>query len=272
MPQITVNSKSISYFERGAQVPVVFLHAGSGSGRQWNKIAEKLEDRFRVIAPDLWGFGSTDPWDGDNELTHDDQARLVDEVVNAVVGNPVHLVGHSNGGATAIRYALMRSENVLSLTLIEPILMPLLERTNQIVLFEEYDSVASGFIEAAARGEPEVGWKRFLNYRNGEGTWERLSEEAKRRFLATTKNTIAGYKSNLGNPTTLEDLRRLGPPTLVICGSKTTLPDRKVSEIVRDHIPQCRYEVVQDAEHMSPVTHPNEVAKLIAEHLQNSEP
>jgi lipase len=267
MPLITVNAKNISYLDRGTSVPVVFLHAGAGSGRQWTKIAEQLEDRIRIIAPDLWGFGGTDRWDGESDLSHDDQARLVDELVNTVVGEPVHLVGHSYGGATAIRYVMMRPEKVLSLTVIEPILMPLLKQTGETALFEEYDAVASGFIEAVARGEPDVGWKKFLDYRNGEGAWERLSEAARVRFLAITENNIAGYKSNLGNPTTLQNLREIGVRTLVICGSKTTLPDRKVSEIVRDTIPNCRYEVIPDAEHMSPVTHPNEVAGLIASHL-----
>lgn len=105
---------------------------------------------------------------------------------------------------------MMRPEKVLSLTVIEPILMPLLMQTGERALFAEYDSVASGFIAAAARGEPEVGWKKFLDYRNGEGAWERLSEAAQARFLAITDNTVAGYKSNLRNPTTMQNLRDIG--------------------------------------------------------------
>jgi hypothetical protein len=36
----------------------------------------------------------------------------------------------------------------------------------------------------------------------------------------------------------------LSLPTLVMCGEKTTVPDRRVTEILRDHIPQCRYELI----------------------------
>ncbi len=59
-----------------------------------------LESHFRVVAPDLWGFGLTDGWPKGEDLTHDHQASLVARVIEAVALGPVHLVGHSYGGAT----------------------------------------------------------------------------------------------------------------------------------------------------------------------------
>ncbi len=60
-------------------------------------------------------------------------------------------------------------------------------------------------------------------------------------------------------------------PTLVVCGGGTTAPERRVTEILCDEIPECRYEVIPDAEHMSPLTHPDEVARLIDQQLATSE-
>lgn len=192
-------------------------------------------------------------------------------MIDAAGLKKIHLVGHSYGGATAIRYALLKPISVLSLTLIEPILMTLLRNSEHGRLFDEYYSIASGFMVAAARGEPEAGWKQFLDYRNGEGTWARISEEVKARFLASTPNNVAGYKSNLSNPTTLHDLEGIHIRTLVVCGSKATLPDRTVSEIVRNHLPICNYALLEGAEHMSPITHPKELASLIEEHIVRSD-
>ena len=69
------------------------------------------------------------------------------------------------------------------------------------------------------------------------------------------------------NPTTLDNLKVLDLPTMVLRGAETTAPDRRISEIVRDHIPGCGYEIIASAEHMLPVTHPGPVADAIMRHL-----
>ena len=75
---------------------------GRGLQQQWVKTAHLLEARFRVIAPDLWGFGGTERWPADQVLTHDHQALLVARVIQDRCKERVHLVGHSYGGATAM--------------------------------------------------------------------------------------------------------------------------------------------------------------------------
>lgn len=269
MATLSLDGKQVSFTDRGDGPPIVLLHAGASSGKQWNKISAILEAKYRLIAPDLWGFGSTASWSSDQPLTHDDQARLVDAVVDASVNGRVHLVGHSYGGGTAVRFALMRIDRLLSLTLIEPVLVNLLRQPPHEGLFAEYREVADTFLRAASEGAPEKGWARFLDYRNGAGTWAKLSPEAKNRFIATTKDVVVGYGSNLNNLTTPEDLGRISVPTLVLCGERTTLPERRVTEIVRDYVPACRYEVVLGAEHMSPITHPEAVAAFIDRHVGN---
>jgi pimeloyl-ACP methyl ester carboxylesterase len=52
-----------------------------------------------------------------------------------------------------------------------------------------------------------------------------------------------------------------------MCGEKTTVPDRRVAEILRDHIPQCRYELIPGADHMSPLSHPAFIAEAIERHI-----
>jgi pimeloyl-ACP methyl ester carboxylesterase len=91
-----------------------------------------------VIAPDLWGFGLTEGWIGEGSLTHDDQALLVARTIEEVTSAPAHLVGHSYGGATALRLVLQRSDLVATLILIEPILTPLLKPAGEDEAFREY--------------------------------------------------------------------------------------------------------------------------------------
>ena len=271
MPQFAGISGQVQFSEREGTVPVFLLHAGAGSGRQWAKVIGLLDADHRALAPDAWGFGGTAKWAGPKDLSHDDQADLVLALADHLGIDRFHVVGHSYGGASAARLAIRSPARLKSMVLIEPVIMSLLKDSDDADLFHEYNRVASGFIEAAAQGKPELGWQRFIDYRNGAGTWEGLSPESKARFLATTDTTLDGYKSNLQNPTTRTELSRISVPTLILCGGRTTRPDRRVTEIARDNLPNARYAVLDGAEHMSPLSHPQEVAGHINAHVRNIE-
>ena len=76
---------------RGAGHPVVALHGSASSGAQWRSLVGYLEGRFRVITPDLPGYGASAhlPVGG---LAGD--ARAVAALIDRI-GGPVHLVGYS---------------------------------------------------------------------------------------------------------------------------------------------------------------------------------
>ncbi len=271
MPQFAGISGQVHFSERAGTVPVFLLHAGAGSGRQWTKVIGFLDPDHRALAPDSWGFGGTDKWAGPKDLSHDDQADLVLALADHLGIDRFHVVGHSYGDASAARLAIRFPQRLKSMVLIEPVMMTLLKDSDDAGLFHEYDLVASGFIEAAAQGAPHDGWKRFIDYRNGAGTWDGLSPESQARFLSTTDMTVDGFKSNLRYPTTRAELSRIAVQTLVLCGSEPTRPDKRVSEIVRDSIPDARFAVLSGAEHMSLLSHPGEVAAHIDAHVRLGE-
>ncbi len=138
MPGFDYNGLSVRYVEVGSGEPVVLLHAGASSGNQWRKLSDRLQDAYRLISPDLIGFGQTPVWPGPSELTHDDQAGLVRELIDTTGAGSVHLVGHSYGGATAVRLLVAEPSIVRTLVLIEPILTPLLPQAGDHELFNEY--------------------------------------------------------------------------------------------------------------------------------------
>lgn len=266
MADITIDGRKVHYADRGAGPPIVLLHAGASSGKQWSRIASLLESRFRLIAPDLWGMGETDAWPN-RDLTHDDQADLVGSLLEILGLASVHLVGHSYGASAATRFVLMHPSKVRTLTLVEPNTAHLLKLAGEVALYSEYEEIALTFIESAASGHPEVGWARFLNYRSGPDAWSELSADARAKFLATTGNIVTGFYSTLRNSTTLEDLRGIRHDTLVVCGGASLPLDRKVTEIVRDNLSRCTYRVVPGAGHFSPVTHPQAVSELLEKHV-----
>lgn len=270
MPYAQINGFAAHYTEAGKGETVVLLHAGGTSSAHWRKIAPQLQGRFRVVAPDLIGFGETGFWSGERELTHDDQAALVRGVIEQATeegpAGPVHVVGHSYGGAVAVRLALNYPELVKSLFLIEPVLSPLLRQAGEDKLFEMERSLANAFIADYEAGRSASAWRRFIDHHNGDGTWESLSGNARYRFLSMTRETADAYRSNLNNPTTLYDLRALTMPTLVACGARTTETYRLICRILRGRIPGCATLDVEGAAHMSPLSHPEQIADAIEAH------
>lgn len=266
MHEITFKGLRCVYRTWGQGRPVVLLHFGGGSGVQWEKMATALASDCRAIAPDLVGAGDTASWPVADALTHDVQADLVAALIDTNADRPVDIVGHSYGGATAVRLAVNQPQKARSLMLIEPILNCLLAEARDPLLGDS-ERVGRAFVAAIDDGRPEAAWELFIDARNGAGTWARLSERRRSQFVADADRGKAAMLSNLNNRTTFAECRSIGVPTTVVCGAETTAPDRRVTEILRDTIPGVHYEVLAGAAHMSPLTHSLEVAQLVRDHL-----
>jgi 3-oxoadipate enol-lactonase len=104
MPTATVNQISVAYRDEGTGPPVVLLHAFPLSGAMWQPQIDTLAGSFRVVAPDLRGFGASGLGDGPVTLDTyaDDVAGLMDQlgIERAAVA------GLSMGGYIA--FALLR--------------------------------------------------------------------------------------------------------------------------------------------------------------------
>ena len=252
--------------EWGSGPPLLMLHGGVSAGEQWQRVAAALGDRHRTIAPDLIGCGGTGAWPGPEEVSHDLQADLVAALIEGHGMAPAEVVAHSYGGACAVRLALRRPGLVRSLVLIEPVLMPLLREAGD-PLFGEYRAMVDDFVGHARAGNGAAAWERFMDYRNGPGAWAALGGKAKARLMEQATLGMGTLLANLSNPTTLDDCRRIPAPVTIVCGEATTAPDRRVTELLRDAVPGCRYVTIPGAGHMSPLTHPEELAPIVLDHL-----
>lgn len=267
MPEIDFRNVRATYQSWGEGPPLLLLHSGGGSGAQWSRIAKTLAPERLSIAPDLLGFGATGSWPEAGALTHDLQADLVAQVIAANTDRPVDVVGHSYGGATALRLAMKHRDRVRSLVLIEPILANLLREADD-VLFPESIAVAKEFIASVDQGKPALGWEIFLDSRNGPGTWARISDEQRDQFVARADSARDAFLSNLANVTSFADCRSLDVPMTIVCGAKTSAPDRRTTELLKDCVVGATYVVIEGAGHMSPLTHSADVTSIIREHLQ----
>jgi pimeloyl-ACP methyl ester carboxylesterase len=110
----------LNYFDWGNPdaPPLVLVHGGRDHARNWDWVAERLRDRWHILAPDLRGHGDSQ-WIQDGCYAMPgfiyDLAQLVHQRRLA----PATLIGHSLGGNIAIRYAGIFPEQVRRLVAIE---------------------------------------------------------------------------------------------------------------------------------------------------------
>lgn len=104
------------YAEHGSGEPLVYLHGGFSDARELDGALDAYTAHFRVLTPERRGHGRTPDVEGPYSFTTfaaDTVAFLED-----VVGEPVHLVGYSDGATTALHVALQRPDLVRRLVLI----------------------------------------------------------------------------------------------------------------------------------------------------------
>ena len=108
-----------------SRATVICLHSSGSTGGQWTALRSQLEATFQVLTPDFHGHGAGPAWHGpDEHIVAADVARVV-RLANSVPGE-IHLVGHSYGGAIALRVALYHPERVTSVAVYEPVVFRLL--------------------------------------------------------------------------------------------------------------------------------------------------
>ncbi len=100
-------------------IPVVFIHGNGSSATFWEETMLTLPSGFRGIAPDLRGYGDTEPLPVDATLGLSDMVGDVHSLVRALGLGRFHIVGHSMGGGIAMKYAIAYPQELLSITLVD---------------------------------------------------------------------------------------------------------------------------------------------------------
>ena len=97
---------------------LIFLHYFAGSSRSGSEVIDRLWSTRRCIAPDLPGFGDTDP--GRSRFTIDEQADAIARLIATCAIDRHVLVGHSMGGKIAMTLAARHPPGLVGLVLLAP--------------------------------------------------------------------------------------------------------------------------------------------------------
>ena len=97
---------------------LVLIHGFGGDKDNWDRFSNSLEHDYRVIIPDLAGFGDS-ILTSDINLTISNQAKILGDFLDSLDIKDAYIVGNSMGGAIALQYTHQNQEKVKGLVLID---------------------------------------------------------------------------------------------------------------------------------------------------------
>ena len=256
-----------SYREAGTGFPVICLHSSASGPGQWRALMARLVGRYRVLAPNRIGYGGNPAWRGDRP------PRLADEVAALAplldgVGPSFALVGHSFGGAVALKAALLHPGRTRALVVYEPALFsPLVRQRPRDAATAEIVALGDETTRAVAAGDVAGAAARFVDYWLGPGAWDATPDERRGAILGGVRQLPAEWQCSFGEPAILAELAALAVPTLYLTGAASPAPARTLATLLAPAIPQVELLELDGVGHMGPVTHPDRVNAAIERFL-----
>jgi len=250
---------------------VVLLHSSASSARQWSALVELLRARFDVRAVDLHGHGAQPDWPGERALTLADEVALIEPLLRE--GGGAHLIGHSYGGAVALKAAALHPHLVRSVVTFEPVLFGWLMRDGQRdPAVRDVIALVAAIRECLARGDELAAAERFIGYWSGPVAWDSMSSGRRQAVAARMRAVSHHFDAVFGEPLRSEDLAALTAPMLFLSSEHTVDSTRRIGVLLRDACAHAEHAVLTGMAHMGPITHATEVNPRIQRFLAQWEP
>jgi len=251
MPGVRTSFGFIAAGEAGTGRAVLLLHAFPLAGEMWSPQVRALAEKFRVVVPDLFGFGAT-PLPAGGSWSMDDAAAALAELIDDLKLAPVAVVGLSMGGYMALALARLRPEKLRGLVLAD---------TRAEADTAEAKAGRDRAIAAVEARGSSAQVEAMLPKVLGKTTHaERPEVVAQFRNLGhsqTAEGVIAGLKALRERPDSVSALSAISVPTLVIVGAEDELTPPAAARTLADGIRNAKLATVPAAGHLSNLENPD---------------
>jgi len=247
--QVTLSGIKISYLENhpthNDQPTIIFLHGWGLSAKVFTPSLQKIAQTYRVIAPDLPGFGAST---GDiSKWSNSDYANTLFEFIEYLgITNPV-IMGQSLGGSIALTMAAMKPD------------------------------FFSGMILISSTGVPLGSPASLLSRKALELLLQFAESKSPKQHIPMIKTSLYNYAFRTLNSLRIGNLARsmdlvpilgdISTPTLILWGKQDMTTSLSSGEILDRSLPVSKLIVVDNAFHEWSILKPDILAELVVEHL-----
>jgi len=263
---VVIGDETWHYLEGGpkdAEV-VLLLHGFGGDKDNWTRFSKSLTGVYRVIAPDLPGFGeSTRHPDWDYSLPP--QRSRVSGFVKALGLEQFHVVGHSMGGHLAALYTYKYPEQVLSMALFN---------NSGIDTPDENDmqrALAEGDNPLVVKSlEDFDGLLAFVSYKQPFVPWPVKGVLAQRALDdAEFNESIFGSLESDSSSNLEPILANIEAPVLILWGEYDRVRDASSVNVMRPLLPRTEVVIMKETGHLPMLERPAETATHYLEFLED---
>jgi len=253
MPHVSINGFELHYVEQGKGTPLLCVHGFPLSHAMWREQLRELSCSFRVIAPDLRGFGqSTLGHLPSDQLSMEQLADDLAELLTALnISEPIILCGLSMGGYVAWQFARKHRGRLKALIQCDtraladtPEGVANRQRLAALVLDKGSEVIASAMLPVLFS---------TITTEKQPATIAQMRDIIHSTSPATIAAALRGMAARL-------DVRDWLPmcdlPTLLICGVDDKISTVSEMREIAAALPQSRFVVVPDAGHMAPLENP----------------
>ena len=274
-------------YERGFTVQgqgpiIVFLHSSLSSSNQWKNLVKKLGENHTCINIDLYGYGKADSVLNPEKYNFSVEVERINAIINQVgLGEKYHLVGHSCGGAIALKMAVETPSRLLSLSLFEPVAFHLLENVSSQVInntqnnlllsveakAEKTTKQVKAFAHKIAGLDKGLATQTFVDFWNGKGFYQALPEKFRQAMANDIEKVNLDFKGIFHETYHLNDLSQVKCPCLVMYGNYSPDISQFLSQCIAEQLMNVQIKVV-NAGHMAPISHPDLVECITVDFIQ----
>lgn len=244
----------IHFFEKGQGQPVILIHGFCEISEMWRSFAEELSSDFRVICPDLPGFGKS-PIASDQITLEEVAVQLEEWMAENQVSNPI-VIGHSLGGYIALALLELMGSKLKAIGLFHSTAFPddqekkeMRDRTVIFLMKNGVDKFVTTFVPQlfpeAKRDELQIQIDLAI-------------EQAKE---STLDGLIAFTRAMRDRKDRLEVLRHFSGPKLLIAGTLDGAVKIEASRAQKDAFND--YFELEETGHMGMVERRNETLKIV---------
>jgi 3-oxoadipate enol-lactonase len=248
--------------EAGGGWPLVLLHAFPLSADMWRPQLERVADGWRLIAPDLQGFG---PHAAVPAATLDDMAAGVEDVIDALGLETATIGGLSMGGYVTLALYRHRPGRFSGVVLAD---------TKASADTSEARAGRQALIDLVRASGPSAVADQMLPKLLGETTRKDRPEVAaavRRMIEANGADGIAGALGAMRDrPDATAVLARINRPALIMVGSEDGLTPAADAEAMQQRMERSRLVVLPQAGHLSNLETPDAFSQALSDFLASN--